>query len=584
MEYPTLNVKQKYRQMTDDFRGYNHNLRIGDGEFYDMKNMTSDYYPILSPRGNRGEYVSVASPQGLIGKDSLCYVDGTEFVMNEYRIDMGLSTAEEDCPKQLVSMGAYVIILPDKKYINTMDVSDYGNIETAFTTNGDVSFSLCKADGSAYSAEFIQAEAPKEPANMTLWIDTSSVPHTLKQWAETSGTWVSIATTYVKITSIGIGAGFSQYDGIDISGLSEIEDAGELADLEGAATVWDKGDDYIVVTGILDTARTISNQITIARKMPNMDFVVEAKNRLWGCRYGVATNGEVVNEIYASKLGDFKNWNSFLGLSTDSWVGSVGTDGQFTGAVTYLGYPLFFKENVLHKVYISDIGAHGIQDTACRGVQKGSHKSLAIVNETLYYKARSGICAYDGSLPVEASYQLGNDHYSDAVGGANGNKYYISMKDSMGESHLFVHDTAKGMWHKEDGLRVDAFCSCRGEMYAISGGKIITMLGSGVKDEAPIEWMAQTGPIGTDMPDMKYISRLTIRMSMALGTRVRFLAQYDSMGEWEQICYITGMNLRSFSVPIQPRRCDHFRLRIEGVGDARIYSITKTIEQGSETS
>ena len=27
------------------------------------------------------------------------------------------------------------------------------------------------------------------------------------------------------------------------------------------------------------------------------------------------------------------------------WVGSVGTDGQFTGAITHLGYPLFFKEN-----------------------------------------------------------------------------------------------------------------------------------------------------------------------------------------------------------------------------------------------
>jgi hypothetical protein len=507
---------------------------------------------------------------------------------------MGLSTAEEDCPKQLVSMGAYVIILPDKKYINTMDVTDYGNIETEVVTNGDVSFTLCKVDGASYTTDYVQDKTPEDPVNMALWLDTSTVPHTLKQWAETSGTWVSVATTYIKISATGIGTNFAQYDGVTISGLAdttlydsngvEIEDASELAALDGAATVWDKGDDYIVVTGILDTTRTISNQITIARKMPNMDFVVEAKNRLWGCRYGVAANGEVVNEIYASKLGDFKNWNSFLGLATDSWAGSVGTDGQFTGAVTYLGYPCFFKENVLHKVYISEIGAHGIQDTACRGVQKGSHQSLAIVNETLYYKARNGICAYDGSLPVEASYSLGNEAYSDAVGGSHGNKYYISMKDTADSWNLFVYDAAKGMWHKEDDLKVEDFCSCRGEMYAISGGEIITMLGSGTKDEAPVEWMAQTGPIGTDMPDMKYISRLTIRMSMAVGTNVRFLAQYDSMGDWEQICSITGMNLRSFSVPIQPRRCDHFRLRIEGEGDARIYSITKTIEQGSDAS
>ena len=584
MHYPKLRELESSRQMVDVFKGYNHNLRIGDGEFFDMRNMTSDYYPVLSPRGTRGVYASPEKPGGLIAKDSLCYVDGTAFVVNDYRLDMGLSTAEEDCPKQLISMGAYVIILPDKKYVNTMDLSDYGSIEAEFTTSGDVSFTLCRVDGSTYTTEYVQANEPADPENMALWMDTSTTPHTLKQWSGTSAMWVSIATTYVKISSRGIGTRFEQYDGIHISGLSEIDDASELADLEGAATVWDKGDDYIVVVGLLDTTRTITNPVTISRKMPNMDFVVEAKNRLWGCRYGVAVNGEVVNEIYCSKLGDFKNWNSFLGVATDSWVGSVGTDGQFTGAVTYLGYPLFFKENVLHKVYISDVGAHGIQDTACRGVQKGSHQSLAIVNETLYYKARSGVCAYDGSLPVEASYHLGNESYSDAVGGAHGNKYYISMKDAADTWHLFVYDTAKGMWHKEDNLKVDDFCSCRGEMYAISGGKIITMFGSGTVGENSVGWMAQTGPIGTDTPDMKYISKLTIRMSLALGARVRFLVQYDSIGGWEHLCTLTGKSLRSFSVPVQPRRCDHFRLRIEGEGEARIYSITKTIEQGSDIS
>ena len=124
MKYPTLPVGNSSRQIVEYFKGYNHNLRIGYGEFFDMKNMTSDYYPVLSPRGKRGFYVKPASPQGLIAKDAICYVDGRDFVMGEYRIDMDLSTAEEDCPKQLISMGAYVIIMPDRKYINTMDVTD----------------------------------------------------------------------------------------------------------------------------------------------------------------------------------------------------------------------------------------------------------------------------------------------------------------------------------------------------------------------------------------------------------------------------------------------------------------------------
>jgi hypothetical protein len=43
-----------------------------------------------------------------------------------------------------------------------------------------------------------------------------------------------------------------------------------------------------------------------------------------------------------------------------------------------------------------------------------------------------------------------------------------------------------------------------------------------------------------------------------------------------------GTSLKTFSVPIKPKRCDHLRLRIDGEGNAKIFSITKTIEQGSD--
>ena len=600
MKYPKLRVLETSRQMVDPFKGYNHNLRIGSGEFFDMKNMTSDHYPVLSPRGKRGVYASPGTFNGLIAKDALCYVDGSQFVINEYPVEMGLT----DEPKQLISMGAYVIIMPDKKWINTQcwvndgtfDIENgTGSIEAEFTTQAPVKFTLCRMDGTDYSDKDITTSEPDEPENMDLWIDTSTEPHSLKQWSESTGMWVTIATTYIKISSPGIGKPFEKYDGITISGLKDtvlhdnasgnvIEDTSELAALDGAAVVWEKGDDFIVVVGVMDIIRTISDPITVSRKMPAMDFIVESENRLWGCKYGEANNGDIVNEIYASKLGDFKNWSCFMGLATDSYSATCGTDGQFTGAITHLGYPLFFKENCVHKVYGNYPANFQIQTTACRGVQKGCEKSLAIVNETLLYKARNAVCAYDGSLPSEISYALGNEAYSDAVGGSNGNKYYISMKDVTGTYHLFVYDIAKGMWHKEDNLQVDSFCSCRGELYAISNGQIITMFGSGMPDNNLIEWMAQTGEIGVSSPDMKYISRITIRMSMDIGSEVRIYAQYDFSDEWESLCQLRSDNLRSFSIPVRPKRCDHMKIRIEGEGVAKIYSIIKTIEQGSELS
>lgn len=606
MVYRQLNEINASRTVIDRFAGYNHNLSISEGEFYDMKNLSSSNFPLLSPRGKRGIYPYPSEiehhPNGLISKDNLCYVDGTTLYIDNYPVP---NLVLSDSPKQLVSMGAYIVIMPDKKYVNTQDLSDCGDIEASFTSSAPVSYELCKVDGETYDNIIVSSGEPSEPSNTQLWIDTSTTPHSLKQYSTSSAMWIQIATTYVKIKTPGIASAFKSYDGVHISGI-DTELLPQLTDLEGKTSIiWDSyhdedgngADDFIVMVGILDTVMTQDTPITVARRMPNLDFIVECNNRLWGCRYGTSVDGEIVNEIYASKLGDFKNWHSYLGLTTDSYTASCGTDGQWTGAITHLGYPLFFKENYLHKVYGNYPANFQIQSTACRGVQKGCGKSLAIVRETLFYKGRMGICAYDGSLPSEISAPLGTDHFSGidetvldplrngAVAGSHHNKYYISMKsDEDGEWYFFVYDVATGLWHKEDKTRVDDFCSCKNDMYFIDHGdkKIKTVFGSGDPEEGSVQWMAETGIIGTDSPDRKTISRVLLRMGLPVGSRVMISAQYDSLGEWEHLATMTGSSLRTFTVPIRPKRCDHFRLRLEGLGEATLYSLTKTIEQGSD--
>lgn len=586
MKYPQLTQPATSRTIVEVFSGYNHNARISDGEFYDMRNLTSDYAPVLAPRKTRGLFLDSGNVQGMIAKDSLCYIDGSCFVMNAYRVDMGLSTEEEDCPKQLISMGAYVIILPDKKYINTANLTDWGNIDAEVTTTAAVTFTPCMQDGTPLSPNYIQPTEPDNPENMALWMDTSSTPHSLKQWSESAGMWSSIATTYVRIQCPGMGKAFSQYDGITITipdGLTA-DSTDQLKELNGSAIVYAKDDDSITVVGLLDEETTIEEHITVSRKMPVMDFVIENDNRLWGCRYGQNNKGEVVNELYACKLGDFKNWNCYMGISTDSYAVSLGSDGQFTGAMTHAGYPIFFKENCMHKVYGQIPANFQVQTTACRGVQKGCSQSLAIVNEILYYKSQHAICAYDGSLPTEMSSALGDVQYGNAVAGAHGNKYYVSMQDTTsGEWVFLVYDTAKGLWHKEDNLQAAQLCSCRDELYcSLPDGKIITILGSGEAYEENVAWMAQTGIINASLPERQYLQRISIRMILEPGSQVSILVQYDSCGAWENLGNMVGSNLRSFTFPVRPRRCDHLRLRIEGVGKAMIFAITQTISGGSD--
>ena len=609
MYLPTLKALKVSRDVVDVFGGYNHNLRINEGEFYDMKNMTSSQYPILAPRGRRGtlEYetedgVYEPKAQALISKDTLCYVDGNKFYMNGigYEID-GLNGNERT---QLISMGAYVIVMPDKVYFNTKNVEDRGKLEAEWNASDygtkTVTFSMCNIEGEEYSidTEQISETAPENPVDLQYWVDSSGTHLVLKQWSKVSAMWVSIATTYIKISAEGIGKNFEQYDGVTISGLKDddslktvdgatiaAEDKNTLDEIDGSFVIWKREDDYITIVGILkNTIEVVTSNLKVKRAVPEMDFVTEANNRLWGCRYGVADNGDIVNEIYASKLGDFKNWSCFMGVSTDSYAVSLGSDGEFTGAVTYCGFPIFFKENCLHRIYGNYPSNFQAQLTSARGVQSGSHKSIAIVNERLYYKSANGVCAYDGSIPVDIGYSLGNIEYGNAVAGSHNGKYYISMTDSAGIPHLFVYDTQKSMWHREDNTQVMAFCSNKNEMYYIDAatGGIKTMNGSGTIAESVVPWMVETGTIGTTMPDQKYISRLVVRMSLNVGTKVTFFIEHDSTGEWVKLFTMEGKTLRSFDVPIRPRRCDHFKIRIEGEGDARIYSVAKNIEQGSD--
>ena len=220
--------------------------------------------------------------------------------------------------------------------------------------------------------------------------------------------------------------------------------------------------------------------------------------------------------------------------------------------------------------------------TACRGVQKGSWRSLAIVNEVLYYKSRRDVCAYDGSLPVSVSAQLGDVMYSDAVAGAYGTKYYIAMHSEY-DQRLFVYDTAKGIWHRETELEPVAFARLDDSLLALAGSRIIDLNGLlGEQDEGVVRWHATSGLIGYDLIDQQYISRFTFRMKLGKGATCKLEIQYDSDGIWVNQGTVSAVGTNSFMLPVIPRRCDHFMIRLSGKGDVKIYSMTKIIEGGSD--
>ena len=598
MRFPTLQEVSRYREMTTVFGGYNHQISCEEGQFYDMKNMTSRYFPVLSPRQNRGIVKKFVNPQGILDKEDMWWIDDKVLYKNGIEFPLEGITLSEESPKTMAKMGAYIIIMPDKVWINTSEKE--GKYECGYMENSvslapgeEIKFSICEANGKSiewHDAEYYKTNEAKDGSYM-MSINSNGKP-SLKVYSATTSIWMTVASTYTQITARGIGKGFEKEDGVKITTnyIGEsldnifINDEGE-GKYSTNTYIVDRTDDSITIPGIYNGKLEAFTYITlnVERKVPDMEFITECNNRIWGC----SKDG---HEIYCCKLGDVKNWNCFRGISTDSWAATIGSDGKFTGAITYREYPIFFKEDSLIKIGVSATGGHQTKETRCRGVQNGSHGSLAIINETLYYKSYTSVCGYNGSIPFSISDEFGDVNYYDAIAGAIGDYYYISMRDNKNVYSIFVYDSKNGMWCKEDYTKVLAFCKHKDNLYYIDSedNTMKSVNGSilfGVPEETnekEVDWFVESGTIGYSSPDNKYVGRINLRITLEFGTNVDFFLQYDSCGEWEHKFNMSGTGTRTFSIPIIPKRCDHFKYKITGKGGCKIHSVTKTIEEGSD--
>lgn len=578
-EAPYLQQRGRNRSITTDFRGLNLSQGIGDGEWAWMQNMDTREYPAVARRQKRVHVATLNKPNGLCATDRLCFVDGVKFYYNGfYYGDV------EDSEKTLVPMGAKIAIFPDKKLFDTTTFS-FTDMEQKNVSSGTVSVTLAKGDGTPYGEYTEGGTAPENPENGQLWLDTSGDAPVMKTWSEAQGLWVAEATTYVLVSATGLGQGLKALDGVTVSGLEE-------AGLNGDWILTDAGLDYILFTGILQKTLTQTGEVRVERTCPEMDFVVEKDNRLWGC-------SSADHEIYCCKLGDPTNWRAYQGVATDSYAVTVGTPGPFTGAAVSGSAVIFFKENCLHRVYGTQPSNFTVYVDNLRGVQQGCHKSAVRVNEYLYYKSVFDVCVYADSEVAGISAALGTESYKNAVAGVCGSRLYLSMEDQEGAWQLLVYDTAAGVWTREDGTHALGFASCLtetfmlradGELYALLPGeynKDFFMVGSDYtvyaqeETDEEVSWELRTGEILRELPDHKYIGKIQLYLELDPGARAEVALRRDG-GAWEKVQELSGGDQRRCTLPIYPRRCDRMEIRLTGVGHARLVNWSKYVGYGSE--
>lgn len=519
-----------------------------------------------------------------------------------------LKQSDYNDKKAMIKCGTKILVVPDGVIIDTKsgETKKIAYKETFTSKKGDGVNSFiytCDGDENTFNAGFFTLNSA---SNYRI---VNGVVQKKVKLADNSVLWSDIST-YVNFTFYDEGKfeKFSKGDNVEVSlklgegqitdltkfkkGMFEYDNAtGSLK--SNSYRIQKVGNNFIDLSAVLINYEESENswitgfgnseneyEITFEKKFPDVQpFGALCGNRVWLCQ----KDG---HEIYASALGDYTNYYDYSGLNSDSWSANVGSDGEFTGIVNFLGNILIFKEDTLYIVYGSAPSEFSYTEVNnFKGVEKGSERSFAIIDNVLYYKSVYGIIAYDGSTTVISS-ALGREKYKNAVAGAWGNKYYVSMQNCKTNKYeLFCYDTKKGMWTKEAEDRIIRFLNDGNTLYYVTDTKvkIIDADNDYEVKEDNVSWSAETGIYGYSYPNQKYISRLQLRMYLAQGAKARIYIQYNSNGKW-QSCgrEIIGRGVNSFIFPIRPRRCDHMKLKIEGEGECKIYSLTKCLEVGGE--
>ena len=518
----------------DRFLGLNHNEGAGDGEIFRMKNLCSDYYPLLATRHKRRLFRTLSKGNGLFAWEKLCWVDGTNFYY-----DGVVKGQVADSPKFFCAMSGCILIGPDMLYYDVVN-DVFGSME-ASTGPGEtegVTNEIAFRDGTLYG----------EPAEANT-IYSASI-----QWSGIFREGDAITISGCSIAANNITVIVREIDGHEMRFYENSFTNGTVAD-----------------AGLL-----------LRRKMPELQGMMENENRLWG--YSDQT-------IYVSKLGDPFNFNVFDGLDTDSFATDTGSAGNVDGNIPFRGYPMFTKEDKIYKVYGSAPSNYEILSSSTLGVAEGSGGSLAVAGDSLLYLNRNGICLHKGGLPTVISKAFGNERYKNAVAGSDGMKYYVSMQDMEGENHFFVYDTQKGMWHEEDDTKVTHFAYAEGNLYFLNDKGEIWITGNiqdppESEEEEDFEWEAEFTDFTDGSTNQKHVPKLSIRLELDKDAYCDIWIQEDSCGTWKQTNpgRITHETKRSYYLAILPMRADHYRIKLTGKGGCRVYSITREYSYGSPYS
>ena len=339
------------------------------------------------------------------------------------------------------------------------------------------------------------------------------------------------------------------------------------------------------------TAKSVAPlHLTITRAMPQIDYICEKDNRLWGVVnhqnnrvWDADTETWKTFEsrlIVASSLGMPDDFYDYNGAYSAAYAVAVASEGDFTGICPYGDSVLAWKEKRLCKVMGDAPATYSLNEYVVDGVQSGAHGTQVNISETLIYKGVNGIYAYAGGTPRLISSPFGERRYTAEAAGTDGERYFITLTDAAGNTHLHSYDVQRGLWLRESGDNAIGYADLPVGFCALLSDGMLRLMDSGA-DDPTLEWYAQFTPFYETLDGKKRYAKLLLRLELGAGAHVRVLERVDG-GLWKQIGMIAVAAKNPVTVPVNIARGDKMEFRLEGNGACTILGIQRQFFMHSE--
>ena len=583
------------RSQQVQFGGLRHNDNAGDGEIWDMENMSARSFPLLRSREKRrsGETLTGATEM-FFDNHAMWYTDADGWLWYKRGLRTIKVTQVGTAETKFVRFGDRIVLMPAKKLIQA-------KYTVAGTAANPAALPASAEKGTAY---VINAGGDPQNPNWSLFVWTGD------EWDSSMGAWVVSMEAEMTATKITISdgtiygaaatantltvnlpasadllkAGFRVGDAVEIDGLTTEPDNNKIAIIREIGKTSMAFSDFCFKIPASDsgekrTSYTETGTITFRRSVPDMEICFEFENRLWGADK---------KEIFASALGDPTNFYVFDGLSTDSWYVELQTRGEITGGIGWY-YPTFFRENYILRIYGADATTYQTSEVLAPGVAHGMQNSLGAAGGLLFYYSPNGMMAYDGDYPQDLQQVFGTGSYSGGLSVSDGTDYFVELRQGAVE-RLYHYDGLRGLWTAEDSPGIDSMSLTEGGSNLLpaviamtTDRKLITLKGPGFpwgEDPAAVVSYVEFADFTMEHSNRKAVSKLLLRIS-AESANVTVRIQYDSSGTWLTAATLGAAGKKSWYIPVMPHRCDHFRLRLEATGDWTLHSLAIEYYTGS---